>query len=218
MKERTMSLWNRMRLVVLFLRLLLNPNRTDLIFRGVEILTESPELGPIRSIEEKVMAHREFAGMFERQYVPQAPSFDFLAACPAGSFGEAVYQHMGRNGFDFSLWPTYENKRPIQYLSTRIYQDHDLWHPLLGFGVSVEDELAIQAFGVAQFNSAVGLLLIAGGLLRLIVKDPVRAVEAFGVINEQYALGKRAPFLLATKLHDLLPQPLNEVRKTCGLI
>ncbi len=76
---------------------------------------------------------------------------------PQNSFGYALFQHMNTNKLGFDLWPRLDSDRPIDYLSTRIYQDHDLWHALLGLGVEIEDELALQAFGVAQYHSPIEL-------------------------------------------------------------
>ena len=212
-----MTLWNRARIFKIFVQLLRNPNRTELIFKGVEIVSSDPDQAPVKAIEDLVLAHNGFRSMYHEKYIPKAPSMDALKDCSEGSFGRALYDHMNRNRLDFSLWPLYKSERPIQYLSTRIYQDHDLWHALLGFGVSVEDELAVQAFGVAQFQSPIALMLIAGGLIHLMTKNPRRALEAFHKVNEVYTLGKRSPFLLSFRLHDFFSRPLSEVRQICGL-
>jgi len=103
-------------------------------------------------------------------------------------------------------------------MSRWIYQEHDLWHALFGYGTDVEGELAVQAFGLAQYQSPVALALIAGGLIHLLGKSPQRAMNAFRNIHEMYALGKRAPFLLGVRLHELFPKPLAEVRQICGVV
>lgn len=213
-----MNLWSKIRVVKILIQLLLNPKRTDLIFKAVEIVSADPNQEPLKEIENRILSHEGFRSMFEAGYVPDAPSLESLKACPEGSFGQALYQHMSQNGLDFGIWPHYENERPIFYLSSRIYQDHDLWHVLLGHGIEVEDEVAVQAFGVAQVRSPISLMLIAGGIIHLLVKDPKRALEAFQKVNAVYNLGRRAPFLLGFRLHDHFARPLAEVRREVGLV
>ena len=215
--DKLMTLWNKVKIFKIFVQLVLNPNRTDLIFKGVDIVSQDPNQPVLKGIENLVLSDAEFHSMYQTKYIPHAPALDELKNLPAGTFGRAVFDHMNQNHLDFSLWPTNQADRPIQYLSARIYQDHDLWHALLGYGVEVEDELAIQGFGVAQFQSPIGLMLIAGGLIHLMMKDPRRALKAFARVNETYALGKRVPFLLAQRLHNHFSRPLTEVRQICGL-
>jgi ubiquinone biosynthesis protein Coq4 len=212
-----MKFWNRLRIMKIFFQLVRNPNRTDLIFEGVRIFSNDRNQEPVKAIEEIVLADEGFRSMYIESYVPNPPALNDLAALPENSFGRALYQHMKSNNLRFDLFPRLESRRPIEYLSTRIYQDHDLWHALLGYGVEVEDELAIQAFGVAQYQSPIGTMIIAGGLLHLLGLSPKRAVLAFKKINEGYNLGRRSPFLLPVRLHDLLPRPLSEVRELCGV-
>lgn len=212
-----MTLWNKLKTFKLFIQLVRDPNRTDLIFQGVEIASSDPDQALVQEIENYVLMNPEFRAMFEDKYNPDLPSLTDLKSYPESSFGHAVYNHMKSNGLDFSLWPKTNSQRPIQYLSSRIYHDHDLWHALLGYGITVEDELALQAFGVAQFRSPIALMLVAGGLIHLIGKDPSRAMTAFQKINKAYDLGQRAPFLLSYRLNTYFPLPLVDVRKLVGL-
>lgn len=213
-----MKLWNKIRLMSIFWRVVKNPGQTELIFKGVEIVSDDPDQGPVKAVEDIVMANPSFKAMYEEGYGPLPPAMEMLQNCPVGSFGQALYNHMASNGISFDLFPRYDSKRPIKYLSSRIYQEHDLWHALLGCGTSVEDELAVQAFGLAQYQSPIALTLIAGGLIHLLAKNPQRALRAFKQIHETYALGKRAPFLLGIRLHDMLPRPLAEVRQICAVV
>lgn len=212
-----MTFWNRLRTLRIFFQLVRDPNRTDLIFKGVDIVSSDPDQRPVQMVEQAVLSNDGFRRMYEDGYMPDVPQLERLKDLPANSFGHALYLHMNANALDFNLFPRLKTARAVHYLRNRIYQDHDLWHVLLGRGVTVEDELAIQAFGVAQFQSPVGTMIIAGGLLHLLGKDPSRAIQAFQQINEAYSLGKRAPFLLAVKVHDLLARPLSEAREICGL-
>jgi ubiquinone biosynthesis protein Coq4 len=212
-----MTFWDKVKVVSIFVRVSLNPKRTDLIIEGIDVISRDPSHEALKEVEKRVLSNETFRAMYEQNYVPDTPSMDALKSCPEGSFGQAVFKHMDTNRLGFDLFPRYESQRPIKYLATRIFQDHDLWHALLGYDVSVEEEIALQGFAFAQYESPVSLMLIAGGLLNLLRKSPKRAIKAFNKIHEAYTIGKQAPFLLSVRLHDLFFKPLEEARQICGL-
>lgn len=212
-----LSLINRLKVTIMLFKLVRNPNRTDLIFKGVDIVSKDSDQRIVKELEQSLLSNESFRGMHEEGYIPSAPKLTELAKLHDDSFGKALHLHMHKNNLDFTLFPRIIPKRPIEYLSARIYQDHDLWHVLLGCGTGVEDELAIQAFGVAQIRTPVGVMIIAGGLLHLLAKNPMKAVAAIEKISNAYLVGKKSKFLLSVKLHDLLEKSLDEVRSICSL-
>jgi ubiquinone biosynthesis protein COQ4 len=213
-----LSFLNRFRIIRIFIQLVINPNRTDLIFNMVKILTHDPRRRSIvKTMEEKMLSDSSFTSMYESGYLAKATTMADLEHLPDGSFGRALYRHLHDNHLDLDFFPQIQPKRLIDYFSLRMYQDHDLWHVLLGYGVTVEDELAVQAFSIAQFGSPVGSMIITGGMLHLLLKSPLRAVAAIGKISEGYQAGKSARFLPGIRLYDLFAKPLQEVRGICGL-
>lgn len=208
---------NRMRLTRLFFRLVKDPNNTELIFKAVEIVTHDRDQTVVLLMEERLLKNETFKKMYEARQVPIAPKMDYLARLPVQSFGHAVYKHMSKNELAFNLFPNIKINRPIDYLTSRIYQEHDLWHVLLGYDTSIEDELALQAFGVAQYQSPISVMIITGGLLHLFRKNPMDVISAFKKIIEGYFIGRNAKFLLDIKLHDYFEKPLHEVRALCHI-
>jgi ubiquinone biosynthesis protein Coq4 len=212
-----MGIWNRIRLFGLFIRLVFNPNRTELIFKAVKIASHDPGNPVVKMMEEKLMADPAFRQLYESHYVPRVPAMEELAKLPERSFGNLLYHHLKDNNLDLNLFPSLECDSPIDYMSFKIYQDHDLWHVLLNCDVSIEDEIEIQAFGVAQYQSPISTLLVAGGLLHLLMRDPMRAVAAMKKAVDGYTLGKQAVFLPNLRLHEMFALPIGEVRAVCQL-
>jgi ubiquinone biosynthesis protein COQ4 len=212
-----MRLLDRIRVTKIFFQLVRNPNRTELIFKGVKILSKDVVDGPVVEFEKQVFQDSEFLRMYEENYVPETLSNGDLENLPEHSFGSTLHRHLTDNRLDLSLFPRFQTTRPIEYLSLRVYQDHDLWHALLGYGTSIEDELALQAFGVAQFKSGIGVALIAGGLLHLLRTTPLQAAQALDKVAKGYLRGLNARFVLSIRLHELLSRPLEEVRQICGV-
>ena len=212
-----LSLMNRIKTTHLFFRLVKDPKRTDLIFKGVDIISNDKDQSVVDKLVKGIFVHDEFRRMYESRYMPEVPKMEDLAKKPEGSFGRAVYQHMKENNLDFNLFPKLQSNRPVDYISARVYQDHDLWHALLGYSTRVDDELGLQGVTVAQLGSPLGVALIAGGILHLLTKQPLSAVGALQKVSDGYQLGKRSKFLLNVKLHELFDRPLEEVQALCGV-
>ncbi len=212
-----MNFWNKIQSTILFLKLVKDPTRTDRIIKGIKIVSQDKDQEPVKAVVKHILSHPGFKAMYEEDYMPETPSLAALSKLPADTFGFAVYQHMNKNGINFDIFPREHRGPVVEYLSARIYQDHDLWHVLLNRSVEVEDELAVQAFGVAQLQSPIAIAIIAGGLLHLLSKKPARAVDALKRIVESYTLGQKAPFLLSYRLHDLFDKPLSQVQEFCCL-
>ncbi len=85
-----------------------------------------------------------------------------------------------------------------------VFEEHDLKHLLLGYGMSPIEEIRMQAYLCGNGNySPFSLLFLASGLI---------FPEAWSVFRADYKLGKRAPSILKLKLADSLPVSLEELR------
>jgi ubiquinone biosynthesis protein COQ4 len=212
-----MSILDRLRMIGIFIGLVKDPTRTELIFKAVSIASKYKDDPVAKQVFGQIIDRPDFRKRYEEHYLPDWPTLEQLAAAPEGSFAQALHRHMVDNGLDLDLFPRFEPRDELDYLNARAYQDHDLWHALLGYGTGIEDELALQAFSVAQFGAPLGSLIISGGILHLMLRDPVRAASAVRKVSEGYKLGEKARFLLGMKLIDLLPRPLAEVRQLAGV-
>ncbi len=206
------ELWIRWLLIRGFFKLVANPERTELIFEAIRLLAKSKDQGPTKVIVDGAKADPTFREMFNSGYMPLKPQLADLGRLPEGTFGRAVHDHMKKNNIDFELFPDEDVHLPIEYVSQRMYLDHDLWHVLLNYNTDIADELALQAFNVAQLRSPFGALIISGGLLNLLRKDPMSAADAIGRVSEGYQRGKKSKFLLGLRLHEMFDRPLTEVR------
>lgn len=208
-----MTIFDRIRLMSLYVRLVRNPKRTDLIFRAIQIVTKYKDNPVGKSLRAHIERQEGFQDRFSEGYLPRWPSLSELRQMPEGSFGAALARHMVENDLDFDLFPRLEKTRDsIAYLNARAYQDHDLWHALLGYGTEIEDELALQAFNVAQFKSPISGLILSGGLLHMVIFSPLKLSLALKRIAEGYRLGEETRFLLGLRLMDWLERPLAEVQ------
>ncbi len=211
------SLWIRLRVLKNFVQLVRNPNRTELIFEMIHVLSREKDSDIAKIVIASVFESSSFRKMYAEHYMPRRLDLNSLSALPSTTFGYAVYRHYTDYCLDVDLFPRFQAEHPLEYLSLRSYHDHDLWHVLLGYGTRVEEELAIQAFNVAQFRSPLGALIISGGLLHLLGRNPELGVVALKNVSDGYLRGRHAGFLLGLKLEDMFAFPLDHVRQICGL-
>jgi ubiquinone biosynthesis protein COQ4 len=142
-----------------------------------------------------------------------------LARLPDGSFGRAYLAFCRRHRINAATLVESENRMsrdfgrldPLrQWFSDRLTVLHDLWHVLGGYDATQPGESAMICFSLPQglgyrpMPVFVVMLLLAGHL------SPRRALEAF-------RRGRRAAFLVAQPYEELLPQPLEAVRRRLGL-
>ena len=95
----------------------------------------------------------------------------------------------------------------VAFIRRRMRDTHDLWHAVLGYRGDVLGEAALLAFTFAQTrNPAIGVLVLVG-LTKL------RSPEARALIVGALGRGLRAAWFPAQQWEDLLPWPLDEVRR-----
>lgn len=149
-----------------------------------------------------------------------------LEAMPPGSFGQAFVGFMERTGIDpAGVLEANEAARravgspeldPIRsWFRERLVASHDLGHVLTGYGTDSAGETRLLAFGLAQFGGrGYSLLTLAAGLENWRAGGrgwPRELVRA-------WQLGRRARWLVALPLEELLAQPLESARRVAGVL
>lgn len=105
----------------------------------------------------------------------------------------------------------------IRYKVLRGYQTHDLHHVLTGYAATPFDELALQAFGLAQQNYPYAAMTLATILNHATLVDPWLITPAMDAITEGWAYGRRARSIQFVAFETMLDRPLADVRAEYGL-
>ena len=117
-----------------------------------------------------------------------------LHDCPAGSIGRQYHDIIVDNGFDLEVLDgaslgLSKLPSPLDFLSARNLQTHDLWHLAAGYETTILHEFSIAAFQLAQFghNYSSSLMAVMTGVAALspavgfpILMDSVLAAWAHG--------------------------------------
>jgi ubiquinone biosynthesis protein Coq4 len=140
-----------------------------------------------------------------------------LRQLPPGTLGRAFAEHLDTHGLDPDALPRREAHTDTEYLRAHLFEVHDIWHVLTGFGTDVAGELGVMAFNLAQLGSPFAAGILIGGLANtLLYAFPERDVRMRAIVRG-WLLGKRAHLLFGTRWAELWETPLETLRARFGL-
>src|SRR3954471_1374194 len=153
-------------------RVLGDSTKTHEIHR-VEEITGRPRY---RRLLEEMMATPEGRRLLAER--PELSSdhvdYDTLRALPATTLGGAYARHLDGNGLsaDYQAAATRHVDDPdIAYLMRRFRQTHDVWHALLGIGITGHEEVLVHYFSWGQLRLPVSALIMLFGTLKHMVLE-----------------------------------------------
>jgi ubiquinone biosynthesis protein COQ4 len=141
--------------------------------------------------------------------------FDALRRLPETTLGGAYVRHLDGNGItaDYQAAATRHVDDPdMAYLMRRFRQTHDVWHALLGIGITGHEEVLIHWFSFGQLRLPVSALIMVFGTMKHVVLEQ-RWTALRVSLREAYTAGRDAAPLLPVYWEDWWAQPLDEVRR-----
>jgi ubiquinone biosynthesis protein COQ4 len=199
------------------LRVMADSTKTHEIHR-VEEITGRPRY---RRLIAELSQTREGRELLHDRPELSSDQVDFAALrkLPATSLGGAYVRHLDRNQLsaDYQAAATRHVDDPdLAYLMRRFRQTHDVWHALLGVGITGHEEVLVHYFSWGQLRLPVSALIMLFGTLKHMVLE-----RRWGVLRhsalEAYRAGRDAVPLLGVYWEKLWTQPLDEVRARLGL-
>ena len=140
--------------------------------------------------------------------------YGFLRSLPEATLGGAYARHLVRNGLsaDYQAAETRHVDDPdMAYLMRRFRQTHDVWHALLGLGVTGHEEVIIHWFSFGQLQLPVSALIMVFGTLKHLVGERRWGALRHSAIDA-YREGRHARPLLGVIWEDRWEEPLDHVR------
>jgi ubiquinone biosynthesis protein COQ4 len=150
------------------------------------------------------------ADLFTERYLAPHPDLGALLELPADSLGYAYATYLTERGFDPNFYRAIAIEDDATYLFMRMRQTHDLWHVVGGFSTDVEGELALKAFELSQTRRTMSLILLLGGILRTVFREPECLDDLLNAIAHGYRLGRQAKPFLAQKWELQWEKPLQQ--------
>lgn len=193
-------------------RVMADSTKTHEIHR-VEEITGRPRY---RRIQRELEATPEGRRLLDER--PELSSelvdYDHLRRLPATTFGGAYVRHLDNNGItaDYQAAATRHVDDPdMAYLMRRFRQTHDVWHALLGIGITGHEEVLIHWFSWGQLRLPVSaMIMFFGSLKHLVFEKRWDAVRHSAL--EAYRAGRDADQLIGVYWEDHWEKPLEQVR------
>ena len=203
-------------------RLIADPERTDQVFELIQAVGGNASADRVyqrcRSVPEGRRLLSERPSLFDA-----LSDLERLESLPEGSFGRAYAEFMraeelsatGLADAAAAAGPRRDELDPErEWLYARLRDMHDLWHVLTGYGRDIAGEAANLAFTHGQTGSrGIGLLVLTAA---------VRGPKSADLHWQRYLLrawrrGRKAAPLSLARYEELLPLPLDEVRRRLGI-
>ena len=194
--------------------LFLDPRRLSDVFVLEEATADSEAA---QDVARRAGEHAGGARAIAERYRLPPVDLAALGALPEGTLGRTFADRMREMGLDPGALPRKSAADDVQYVRAHLYETHDLWHVVLGFGVDVAGELGVQAAYAAQNGGALPRLLITGGLLHGLVFARADWPARLAAVARGYDLARRAQPLFGVRWHELYEEPLARVRERLAI-
>ena len=141
---------------------------------------------------------------------------DSLAALPTGSLGRIFAEHCRQRRLNPNLVhvPLEESG---DFVAAHLFETHDLWHVVTGWGNDELGEVGLGGFYLAQFGAPLIGLLMALVLLNSVFFAPGTLRPRLDAFVSGYGMGRRAEPLFGLEWQELWALPLARVRERLGL-
>jgi ubiquinone biosynthesis protein COQ4 len=200
----------------------------------VRVLADSTKTHEIHRVEEITGRPRYRRILAEMRATPEGQrllrdrpelasdrvDYDKLRVLPATTLGGAYVRHLDGNHItaDYQAAATRHVDDPdMAYLMRRFRQTHDVWHALLGIGITGHEEVLIHWFSFGQLRLPVSALIMVFGTLKHLVLE--RRWNALRIsLMEAYECGRDAAPLLPVCWEDHWKRPLVDVRADYNVV
>jgi ubiquinone biosynthesis protein COQ4 len=139
-----------------------------------------------------------------------------LEDLPEGSLGRVFVEHVRARGIDPNLIRVPPDDE-IGWLLNHLYQTHDIWHVLTGWGNDLPGEVGLGAFYCAQFGSPAFFGYMLGLIFLNVVSRRSDLDAIIAAVGAGYRGGRRAEPLFGVAWDELWEVPVAEIRTRFGL-
>ncbi len=201
--------------------LMKNPDDTGQVFKIIRALAGNAGERQFRRFQASEQGSTILAE--NRSLVDRLSDRDYLASLPEGTLGRVYADFTDREqispaGLIEASESGAEDAPPLDrermLFSTRMRDSHDLWHVVTGYGRDLVGEAALLAFTYRQTrNRGIGFIVLIAYLKAGRVSPRHRVM-----IRDGYRRAKNASWLPGADWETLLTRPLDEVRRTLGVV
>ena len=211
------KIWLAIRFAYAILKLLINPNNLNPIFRVREFLGHKSFQFAIN----KTKANPKIKELMDTRYLAEGPyDLEELLKLPNDSLGHVFAKHMKHFKLDVVYYPDDikdSKTSDISWIRQRSRETHDVWHCILGYKPDHLGEIKISSFFLQQTNAPLPAIIVLIGILVAVIKKPHLINELFESILEGWSDAKTSTALLEVKWEELWESPISSVRENLNL-
>lgn len=208
------TLRSHLRAVWHFARLARDPTRFDDALGLLDDFVDDTML--VRGLEDVSSTEHGRVALNERKRLPRLRPEDLTEHAP-GTLGHAVAGFVRANGIDMADLPVKPAPDQASYLLAHLYDTHDIWHVVTGFGTDVAGELGLQAFYLAQLPSLhLSWSIIAVGAVNTMLFESRDGPNRIAAIARGHQLGQHMQSLWGVDWRARFDQPLEQLRRELG--
>jgi ubiquinone biosynthesis protein Coq4 len=202
------------------LKVLWNPERTEGIFEAIDAVVKRmhQQQDEFADFANAIMDQPGVRQAAEERYLEPPVDLKVLEALPDGTLGREYCRHLQDNNLDPIFYPDINITNDIQWFSMRGRQVHDIFHVILGFGISVPDELGVQAYALGILSDPVAGMIVGGGLFNAGLKKPWTLPECMECIVRGFSLGRKSKNMIGRKFSEEWDRPLEDIRKELQIV
>jgi ubiquinone biosynthesis protein COQ4 len=172
------------------------------------------DLSPFEALTRQMREDPDGRWLLERRPRIHSRTLDlpYLRSLPPGTLGEGFLQHLIRNDLlrDVEIPPSpFPMSEEAAYAKARWRETHDLRHVMTGLGISIRDEIVLQAFQLGQFHNRFALVQMTVGPL-LAPCHPLRLLRSYA---RAWRAGRAAVPLVCVRWEELWAVPVEELRR-----
>jgi ubiquinone biosynthesis protein Coq4 len=177
------------------------------------------ELNRLESLQTKFPPTAQMRAYHAQPFSQGFPDLPTLRAMPSGTLGHTLAVHMDALGVDFSEFDRKADPtEALDHTDRHIYETHDIWHALTGFGVGPANEIGLQAFTLAQIEGVPSLTLVSLSLLRVMLGGAEGLGAIMDAISVGWQRGRDAKRIFGVDWRPHLARPIAEVRRDFGVV
>jgi ubiquinone biosynthesis protein Coq4 len=140
-----------------------------------------------------------------------------LSSLPEGTLGRVYAEELKRRNLDPASIPTLRANTETEFVRAHLYETHDVWHAVTGFGTDVAGELGLQGFYAAQAPGGLPWVLLGLGMLNTAFYGLDDGERRLNAITLGWQIGKQAKPFFGTDWSSLWATPLDDVRRRLGI-
>lgn len=174
--------------------------RWDLVAK--ELVEDYPQLAPV------VAARKRLARI----------DLDALIALPTNTFGNTFGKLEKQRGIDPNLIDPLPADTDGEWVMAHVYETHDFWHVITGFGFDMEGEYGVGGVYLGQMrNNSFLVFMTALLLLKDIWKDRDNLGKHLRAFCDGYEIGQRSLPMIGLDWSQLWQRDMEELRQELNI-